>query len=96
MEIINEITIGEIVKYLEKNGYDDALEMSLEDITENGKFAKQFNEAVSNNYHIADYDRWVHLIKVLGEEISYGTSIEIGRVLLDNESIEILDLKLFS
>lgn len=58
---------------------------------DNGKWQKQYDECIENNYDIPDFDRWQLLQKILKVEISYDTAMKISSA-LENDGIDIMDL----
>lgn len=84
------LTYEQVEKYLISQGhpYDGVL---CDIFLNAGDKQHLYNECVANNYDLADFDRWLHLIDVFGCEIKYETAMKIDKALYE-EDLEIMEL----
>ena len=80
---MTKLKINEIMKWLTNNGEDPSNEELMYYI-DNKEYQDQIDEAVKKDYHPADLDRWIILIKLFGE-ITYDTAMTISNALNEDE-----------
>jgi len=90
---ISTLTFEQVKSYMEKQGSDGAKEY-VDSLMEQPR-KEQLAEAVKNDYHLCDFDRWQHLQDILfgneGDTMKFETAMGISSA-LDEENIEVLEL----
>lgn len=84
----------EVRNYLIKQGYPEPSEGLIDEFLNGGADQNMYDEAVRNNYCMADVDRWFHLKNLFKESISFGAAMMIDNALWaeEYESMEINEI----
>lgn len=78
-----------IIDYLTQQGYEPE-EQQILNFLNPSRYPKQHWEAVQEQYDIFDFDRWIHLMDLLGYEMSFKTAMTINSALWE-EDIETIE-----
>lgn len=83
-----------VVRYLKGQGHPHPEEDgTLDEFMNGGDRQAMYDEAVENNYHLGDVDRWFHLLDVMGIDLNFETAMKIDRALYEAD-LETMELAL--
>jgi len=88
----SKLSKQQIEDYLKKQGYPEPSPLQIYQFENAGEHQAHFDEAVENNYEIADFDRWIVLMDLLGTEMTFKTAMAFDSD-QGNEDIETLELQ---
>lgn len=88
-------SVEDVRNYLIKQGYPEPSEALMNEFLNGGDDQAMYDEAVRENYCMADVDRWFHLKDLFKQHISFGTAMLIDDALWNEEyeSMEINSAK---
>lgn len=91
---MTQLSIIKILDWLKENGYPEPTNEHIMEYVDAKKYQNQIDEAIKNNYHPADLDRWIILMDLFDMEITYYTAMTISNALDEDEinPTDVLDL----
>ena len=93
-EISSTLTREQIEQYLKGQGHPQPdVDGTLDEFMYGGEQQAHYDEAVLNNYALPDVNRWFHLMKVMGIDLSFETAIKIDSALHEAD-LETMELNL--
>lgn len=91
---MTQLSIIKILDWLKENGYPEPTNEHIMEYVDAEKYQNQIDEAIKNNYHPADLDRWIILMDLFNMEITYDTAMTISNALNEDKinPIDVYDL----
>ena len=75
-----------VEEYLKRNGWPDPDQNTIDWLLCDGPWLEQRKECVMNNYDLCDAERWLHLLDVLGTDVSFRAAMLVEGVLWENDN----------